>query len=86
MTTNMFEIINSVLKGTRNLPITALIQLTFFHLRSYFVARREQGAIRLTSNEQYTLYVDAQIKAYVVMPQKYPRIFIIILLYIPGMN
>ena len=66
MTTNMSEVFNSVLKGARNLPITALVQLTFFCRNSYFVARREQGANRLTSDEQYTRYVDAQIKAHVV--------------------
>ena len=66
MTTNMSKVFNSVLKGARNLPITALVQLTFFRLNSYFVARREQGANRLASDEQYTPYVDAQIKARVV--------------------
>ena len=66
MTTNMSEVFNSVLKGARNLPITILVQLTFFHLNSYFVARREQGANRLTFDGQYTPYVDAQIKARVV--------------------
>ena len=30
MTTNMYEVFNSVLKGARRLPITALVQLTFF--------------------------------------------------------
>ena len=62
----MSEVFNSVLKGARNLPITALVPLTFFRLNSHFVARREQGANRLTSDEQYTPYVDAQIKARVV--------------------
>ena len=66
LTTNMFEVFNSVLKGARNLPITALVQLTFFHLNSYFVARKEQGDNRLTSDQQYTPYADAQIKARVV--------------------
>ena len=66
MTTNMSKVFNGVLKGARNLPITALVQLTFFRLNSYFVARREQGANRLTSDEQYTPYVDAQIKTRVV--------------------
>ena len=59
MTTNMSEVFNSVLKGARSLPITALVQLTFSRLNSYFVARREQGADRLASNEQFTPYVDA---------------------------
>ena len=61
MTTNMSKVFNSVLKGARSLPFTALVQLTFFRFNSYFVARREQGANRLTSDDQFTLYVDAQI-------------------------
>ena len=32
MTTNMSEVFNNVLKGARNLPITTLVQLTFFAL------------------------------------------------------
>ena len=59
MTTNMSEVFNSVLKGAHSLPFTALVQLTFFRLNSYFVARREQGANRLASDEQFTPYVDA---------------------------
>ena len=66
MTTNMLEVFNSVLKGARSLPLIALVQLTFFHLNSYFVARRELGANRLASDEQFTLYVDARIRGRVV--------------------
>ena len=40
--------------------------MTFFHLNSYFVARRELGANRLESDEQFTPYVDAQIQGRVV--------------------
>ena len=40
MTTNISEVFNSVLKGARSLPVTALVQLTFFRLNSYFVAKR----------------------------------------------
>ena len=47
MTTNMSTVFNSVLKGARSLPITALVQLTFFRLNNYFVARTEQGYNRL---------------------------------------
>ena len=43
-----------------------MVQLTFFRLNSYFVVRREQCANRLASNEEYTPYVDAKIKANVV--------------------
>ena len=49
MTTNMSEVFKSVLKGARNLPITTLVKLTFFHLNSYFVG--EQGANRLIFDE-----------------------------------
>ena len=66
MTTNMSEVFNSVLKGARSLPITALVQLTFSRHNSYFVARREQGAARLASDEQFTPYVDAQTQSRVV--------------------
>ena len=44
MTTNLFEVFNGVLKGARNLPITALVQLTFYRVNSYFTVRREHGA------------------------------------------
>ena len=66
MTTNMSKVFNSVLKGARSLPFTALVQLTFFRLNSYFVERWEQGANRLASDEQFTPYVDAQIQGHVV--------------------
>ena len=66
MTTNMSEVFNSVIKGARSLPLTALVQLKFYRLNSYFVARREQGADRLASDEQFTPYVDAQIQGRVV--------------------
>ena len=39
MTTNMSEVFNSVLKGARSLPLTALVQLTFSHLNNYFVPK-----------------------------------------------
>ena len=66
MTTNISEVFNSVLKGARSLPVTALVQLTFFRLNSYFVARKELGSNRLASAEQFTPYVDAHIQGHVV--------------------
>ena len=64
--TNMFEVFNSVLKGVLSLLVTALVQLTFLRLRSYFITRREQVSKRLALDEQNTSYVDAKIKAHVV--------------------
>ena len=66
MTTNIYEVFNNVLKGARSLPVTALVQLTLFRLNSYFVARRELGANRLTYVEQFNPYVVAQIQGRVV--------------------
>ena len=66
MTTNMSKVFNSVLKGARSLPMATLVQLTFFRVNSYFVIRREQGSNILASDEKYTLYVEAKIKAHVV--------------------
>ena len=66
MTTNMLEVFNSVVKRACSLPVTALVQLTFFRLNIYFVVRREQGVNRLASNEEYTSYVDTKIKANMV--------------------
>ena len=62
----MYEVFNSVLKGARSLPVTALVQFTFFRLNSYFVVRREQGYYKLALDEQYTPHVDAKIKVHVV--------------------
>ena len=75
MTTNKFEVFNSVLKGARSLPVTALVQLTFFRLNSYFVARREQGYNILASDAQYIPYVDAKIKAHVVKVRSFELVF-----------
>ena len=66
MTTNISEVFNSVLKRARSLPVTALVQLTFFRLKGYFVVIRELGGNRLAFAEQFTPYVDAQIQGRVV--------------------
>ncbi|CAK8561297.1 unnamed protein product [Lathyrus sativus] len=39
MTTNLVESLNDVFKGTRNLPITALVRVTYYRLGSLFAAR-----------------------------------------------
>ena len=38
MTTNISGIFNGVLKGAHNLPITTLVQLTFYRVNSYFTS------------------------------------------------
>ena len=66
MITNMSKVFNCVLKGAHNLPITALVQLTFYRVNSYFTVRREHGASRLALGEEFTPHIDAKIKAKVV--------------------
>ncbi|CAK8561488.1 unnamed protein product [Lathyrus sativus] len=39
MTSNLVEAMNSVLKATRNLPITALVQSTYYQMGSLFGKR-----------------------------------------------
>ena len=62
----MSEVYNSVLKGAQSFPITTFVQLTFYLVNSYFAVKREDGASRLASSEEYTPYVDAKINANVV--------------------
>ncbi|CAK8534765.1 unnamed protein product [Lathyrus sativus] len=54
MTTNLAEAINSVLKATRNLPITALIKSTFYRLGSVFEKRGHDWTKLLVSSQTFT--------------------------------
>ncbi|KAJ9672503.1 hypothetical protein PVL29_025922 [Vitis rotundifolia] len=56
MTTNIAECINRVLKGARMLPITALVQLTFYRCVSYFETRRAEIRARMAAGDVYTTY------------------------------
>ncbi|XP_010656657.1 uncharacterized protein LOC104880719 [Vitis vinifera] len=56
MTTNIAECINGVLKGARMLPITALIQLTFYRCVSYFETCRAEIRARMAVGDVYTTY------------------------------
>ncbi|KAL6331361.1 hypothetical protein AAG906_011298 [Vitis piasezkii] len=66
MTTNMSKVFNGILKGTHNLSITTLVQLTFYWVGNYFIVRREHGANRLVSVGEFTPYIDIEIKAKVI--------------------
>ena len=57
MTTNIDECINGVLKGARMLPITTLVQLTFYRCVSYFDTCRGEIRARMTCGDMYTEYV-----------------------------
>ncbi|XP_027082558.1 uncharacterized protein [Coffea arabica] len=64
MTTNLLEVFNSVLKGARSLPITALVQLSFYRVNSYFAIRRQFAVQRSVSNQSFTPFVDGKISSY----------------------
>ena len=64
MTTNMSECFNSVLKNARFLPITALAELTFFRLVSYFEGRRAWGKDALKRSTVYISYVHGLISTH----------------------
>lgn len=54
MTTNLAECINNVLKGTRNLPISSLVQATYYRLTELFVRRGTQAATMMASGLIYS--------------------------------
>ena len=54
MTTNLAESLNSVLKETRNLPITALVKATYFRMGSLFGKLGHQWTQLLASGQTHT--------------------------------
>ena len=56
MTTNIVECINGVLKGAQMLPITALVQLTFYRCVSYFETRKDEIRAKMTCGDMYISY------------------------------
>uniref|UniRef100_A0A2N9HNX1 MULE transposase domain-containing protein n=1 Tax=Fagus sylvatica TaxID=28930 RepID=A0A2N9HNX1_FAGSY len=56
MTTNLVECFNGVLKGSRSLPITAMVKFTFFKLANYFDDRRAKIQDQLNSGEVFSKY------------------------------
>lgn len=56
MTTNMSECLNSVLKGARRLPISALVQLTFNRCVQYFIDRVTRTHRMIQANQPWPDY------------------------------
>ncbi|CAK8535452.1 unnamed protein product [Lathyrus sativus] len=54
MTTNLAEAMNSVLKATRNPPITAMVKSTYYRLGSLFGKRGHDWTKMLASNQRFT--------------------------------
>ncbi|XP_015973731.1 uncharacterized protein LOC107496922 [Arachis duranensis] len=53
MTTNISECVNSVLKGTRNLPVTSLVKSTYGRLAQLFVVRGQTAEAQLGSGHEF---------------------------------
>ena len=52
--TNLAEVFNNVMKGVRFLPITTLVEFTFYRVNDYFVKRRESANAWLIGGNMYT--------------------------------
>ena len=56
MTTNLSECFNGVLKGARSLPITAMVQFTFYKVNSYFDDHRNKTLEQLEEGQEWCKY------------------------------
>ncbi|XP_016204359.1 uncharacterized protein LOC107644915 [Arachis ipaensis] len=54
MTTNIFEFINAVMKGSRNLPITALVKSSYFHLGELFGRKGSEALAQLQVGAEFS--------------------------------
>ncbi|XP_016207018.1 uncharacterized protein LOC107647460 [Arachis ipaensis] len=70
MTTNLVECINSILKGARNLPITALVKAIFYKLNELFTRKIAEAEARI--NADHVNYFDRQNEVFEVreMPSR----------------
>ena len=64
MTTNIVECLNRVLKRARMLPITALVEVTFYRYVTYFEKRRAEIRARIANGDIYTIYVMTKVANY----------------------
>ncbi|XP_072086993.1 uncharacterized protein [Arachis hypogaea] len=63
MTTNLVEYINSVSKGARNLPITALVKATFYKLNELFTRKRAEAEARINAGHVFSELVTSKLHA-----------------------
>jgi len=62
MTTNLAECINSVLKGTRSLPICAIVKTTFERRKNWFFERGTKTECMLRADYLYPEDITAQLR------------------------
>ena len=71
MTTNIIECINGVLKGARMLPITALVEVTFYRCVTYFEKRCAEIRARIANRDMYTIYAMTKVTNYEIKASEY---------------
>ena len=62
MTSNIVESWNSVFKGTRNLPVTPIVQSTYYRLACLFADRAQKAFARVGSGDLFSEYCQNAIK------------------------
>ncbi|XP_015963931.1 uncharacterized protein LOC107487748 [Arachis duranensis] len=62
MTTNLVECINSVLKGARNLPVTALVRSNFYRLNELFTRKSTEAHDRLRNGFTYSEFATKRVE------------------------
>ncbi|RYR54281.1 hypothetical protein Ahy_A06g029542 [Arachis hypogaea] len=62
ITTNLVKCINSMLKGERNIPVTALIRATYYHLNELFTRKRAEAQERITAEHAFSKFATAKLQ------------------------
>ncbi|KAL0008632.1 hypothetical protein SO802_010134 [Lithocarpus litseifolius] len=60
MTTNLSKSFNGILKSARNLPIIALVELTYYYCVAYFTDRYTKARAKVTAGELITAYAKSK--------------------------
>ncbi|XP_015967136.1 uncharacterized protein LOC107490832 [Arachis duranensis] len=63
MTTNLSECINSVMKGTRNLPVCAIVKSTYHRLNALFVQKGRQAEAQVACGQMFSQFLQKAILA-----------------------
>ncbi|XP_029144902.1 uncharacterized protein [Arachis hypogaea] len=63
MTTNLVECINSILKGVRNLPVTALVKAMFYRLNELFTIKRAEAKAQINAGYVFFELVTSKLHA-----------------------
>ncbi|XP_016168127.1 uncharacterized protein LOC107610607 [Arachis ipaensis] len=62
MTTNLVECINFVLKGARNLPVTAIVRSTFYQLNELFTRKSAEAHERVRNGFTYSEFATKRVE------------------------